>query len=84
MALVGSYHFFDDIEDRELRTKNRAQVLANIMEDNIAKVEGKTSITSRGTALLMEYFGKIAADERKDVLKLFSDEVFTRGYRYAI
>ena len=65
------YSVFLDQEDRELRTRNQAQVLGNITEFNI-NAEG---VTDRGFQLLTGYFGLIPADDRAIVYVKFIEYI---------
>ncbi len=70
------FALFNDIEDYELRTRNRAVVLGNMVEDNTREQR----ITPQGAALVLGYFAKVPSDEREDVQKLFKANMKRLGY----
>lgn len=73
------FNLFNDIEDFDLRTRNRAVVLANIYEDNCkdGKVSGKGAVT------IMNYFQKIPEGERGAVQTKFTEDMRLRGFKVA-
>lgn len=73
------FNLFNDIEDFDLRTRNRAVVLANIYEDNCenGKVSGKGALT------ILNYFQKIPEGERMAVQDKFSEDMRLRGFKVA-
>lgn len=70
------FSLFNDIEDRDLRIRNRAVVLANIATNHAKK--GKISAGAAG--LILGYFGLIPADERGEVSESFKNFMFERGF----
>lgn len=70
------YDLFDTLEDRALRIRNQAVVLANIAQDNS---KGK-AITPRASAIILGYFGQIAAEDRHNVKEAFAKDMTQRGY----
>lgn len=70
------FALFNDIEDYELRTRNRSVVLSNIVEDNTRDQR----ISPQGAALVLGYFSKIPSDEREDVQKAFKASMSRLGY----
>jgi hypothetical protein len=68
---------FNDIEDINLRNRNRAVVMANLCEDNKNK-EGRVS--GKGAALVLGYYAAIPIDERDDVLKRYKENMEQRGF----
>lgn len=58
------YSLFNDIEDLELRTRNRVATLKNIMEDHLGNDKQPTA---KCGMLTYGYFSLIPDDERKSV-----------------
>lgn len=81
--LYHTYHLFDDVEDRNLRIKNRSTVLVNIMEDNLQKSEKGKEVSEKGARVIFGYFAQIPPDERGEVMNGFQQELARRGYSYA-
>lgn len=73
-----SYSLFNDIEDVELRNRNRAVVLANIAEDNIDRKSKRVSV--KGANLILGYFACVLDTDREDVKNKFSDNMKQRGF----
>jgi hypothetical protein len=73
------YDLFDSLEDRALRTRNQAVVLANIAQDNS---KGQL-LSKRATALILGYFGCIPDADRNDVQQAFEVSMKQRGYSIA-
>ena len=71
------FSLFSDIEDAELRARNRAVVLTNIAEDNKTKDK---KISSKGAMLILGYFSNIPQEERKEVSSRFATEMNARGF----
>lgn len=71
------FDLFNDIEDKVLRIRNRAVVLANAFQDNCK--DGK--VTPRGAAIILSYFKNIPEGERKDVQDKFTQDMLARGFR---
>lgn len=67
---------FNDIEDQALRTRNRAVILTNLACDHTKN----KLITSKGSGLILGYFGLIPQEERKDVQEAFQVNMAQRGY----
>ena len=57
------YPLFNDVEDFELRTRNRGIIMANIMEDNTT--DG--IVSSRGIKDVTGYYSKVPAHEMQAV-----------------
>ncbi len=70
------YSLFNDIEDKELQTRNRAVIMCNIIEHNTQKMK----ITPRGAGLALGYFNSIIPEERKAVEQKFEEMIKERGY----
>jgi len=70
------FSLFNDIEDSDLRNRNRAVVLANIA-DSTSKAK---KISPNGMGLILCYFSKIDKTERKDVMSRFVTIMQERGY----
>lgn len=73
-----TYSLFNDIDDVELRNRNRAVVLANIAEDNIDRKSKRVSL--KGANLILGYFECILDGDREDVKNKFSDNMKQRGF----
>jgi hypothetical protein len=71
------FELFNDIEDYELKTRNRAVVLANMAEDH----SKNRLISPNGASLILGYFQAIPSDEREDVKNKFSETMSERGFR---
>lgn len=71
------FGLFNDIEDAELRNRNRAVVLANLAEDNMSK-DGR--ISPKGAGLVMGYFNAIPEAERANVFERFKTNLNERGF----
>lgn len=67
---------FSDIEDMELRTRNRAVIMANVSEQHTKK----NKLTVQGVALVLGYFNAVPEDERKDLYKAYEEQMRSRGY----
>lgn len=76
MSNYKGYDLFDAIEDRALRIRNQAVVLANIAQDNS---KGKL-IAPRAAAIILGYFGQVAAADRHTVQEAFKQSMTERGY----
>lgn len=71
---------FNDIEDGDLRTRNRAVVLANIATDNTRN----RLISPNGAGIILGYFSNIPAEERGAVKEMFQDFMKGRGYALTV
>ncbi len=69
------FSLFNDIEDIDLRNRNRAVVLTNIAQDNVRN----KMISPKGASLILGYFGLINPNERKDVQERFVINMAQRG-----
>jgi ABC-type transporter MlaC component len=76
MSNYKGYDLFTTIEDRALRIRNQANVLANIAEDNS---KGQT-ITPRASAIILGYYAEIDADDRHAVIETFKKTLVNRGF----
>lgn len=74
------YSLFNDIEDVELRSRNRAVTLANIAESHTNK---EKRISAGGAALMIRYTDQIPVEERAVVVKKFTHFMKERGYALA-
>lgn len=70
------YPLFNNIEDLELKSNNRANILANIFESRY--VNGKISMA--GTALIVGYVGNISEEERANTVEKFVETLKERGF----
>lgn len=68
---------FNDIEDGELRNRNRAVVMANMAETH--SKDRKISIN--GAALITGYFNCVPHNERKDTMNMFIRNMDERGFK---
>lgn len=73
-----TYSLFNDIEDVELRNRNRACVLANIAEDHIDRKSKRVSM--KGAALILGYFQNVEDADKDDVKDQFSANMKQRGF----
>lgn len=73
------FALFNDIEDAELRNRNRGVVLANIAEDNMT---GQV-INGKGAVLVLGYFNAVPEYERKSVKMEFVKSMISRGFKLA-
>lgn len=72
------YSLFNDIEDEDLRTRNRAVVLTNLSEDN--SKNGKIKPQAAGT--ILGYFNQIPEHERGPVAAEYVKQMQLRGFKY--
>lgn len=70
------YSLFSDIDDVALRTRNRAVVMCNIIEQNTKQQR----ISQKGAMLVIGYFHSIPEAERLEVHKEFEAQIAQRGY----
>lgn len=68
---------FNDIEDQELRSDNRAKVLANMFQDN----SDNAKTTPKGAQLILGYFQTLPEGERAVVQQKFIKQMAERGFR---
>ena len=73
------FTLFNDVEDEALRNRNRAVIMANIVEQNTKE----RKITPKGAALALGYFSVIPEKDRKKVQALFDNRITEMGYRHA-
>lgn len=71
-------NLFNDIEDRALRNRNRAVVLANIAEANTDRATKRINV--KGSTLILGYFANILEQDREDVKDKFAENMRSRGY----
>lgn len=76
MTEYKGFSLFSDIDDKELRNRNRAVVLANIAENN----SRNQRIGANGMGLILGYFSNIPEDERADVQERFKNTMIERGF----
>lgn len=65
-----NFNLFTDVEDEELKARNRAAIMSNIFEDH-ANADGET-LTPLGFSHLVGYFSKIPDDGKTAALEVFS------------
>lgn len=81
-ATVKGYSLCVDVEDKELQLHNRANILANIYEDNKDKRDpNKTS--GRGMCNIISYMNALPPEDRGNVLNKFYSVMQERGYQVA-
>lgn len=73
-----SYSLFNDIEDVNVRNRNRAVVLANIAEDNTDRKTKRINV--KGSTLILGYFNLVSEDDRRDVMTQFAENMRSRGF----
>jgi len=71
------FPLFFDIEDVELRRRNQAVILVNILEDHFK--DGK--ISKKGAGLHVGYFNEIPREDRNELLKEFVRQANERGFK---
>jgi hypothetical protein len=74
------FSLFNDIEDVDLRNRNRAVVLANIAEDNTRN----KMISPKGAGLILGYFGLVPPEEREEVKDRFTVNMLQRGFSLSL
>lgn len=67
---------FSDIEDKDLQSRNRAVIMANVSEQYTKK--GK--ITAKGASLVLGYFNCVPLEDRKEVEENYRNAMKERGY----
>lgn len=70
------FETFNDVENKELRVRNRAVVMANIWEDHS---DGK-KLSPLGTKLLFTYFNNVPEEEKKVTFDTFKSHMTVRGF----
>lgn len=73
---VNGYSLFNDIDDAELRDRNRAVVMANMCEQNTRNKK----VSPKGMALVIGYFHAIAKEQRAKVMVNFETFMGERGF----
>lgn len=81
-ATVKGYSLCLDVEDKDIRIHNRANIMANIFEDNKLK-EASSNTSGRGMYLLTQYMEGIPKEERAEALSSFYRVMKQRGYNHA-
>lgn len=71
------FPLFNEIEDRQLRRRNQAVIMTNILEDNFVK--GK--IAPKGSLLIIGYMSAIPEDQRKSLMAEFIEQANARGFK---
>lgn len=70
------FSLFNDIEDKDLRNRNRAVVLGNIAADNARN----QLISPKGASLILGYFGLVPPEERAEVQDRFTQRMKETGF----
>lgn len=73
------FELFNDIEDSELRNRNRAVVLANMAEDHTKD----RRINAKGAGLVIGYFSQVPEQDRDIVRAKFATAMQQRGFLIA-
>ena len=71
------FSLFNEIQDKELRTRNRAVILANITEDNLTP---NKRVTPKGAVLVLGYFTCISDDEKQAAQEAYLRTMQERGF----
>lgn len=71
------FSLFNDIDDKGLRSRNRAVMLANITEDNLTP---NKRLTEKGVVLVLGYFTSIPENERVDTQVAYESVLKERGF----
>lgn len=71
------FSLFNDIEDLELRKRNRAVIMVNLLADNFS--QGK--IEARGSLLIIGYMSKVPTEDRKELVDEFVRQANERGFK---
>jgi hypothetical protein len=77
MNQYNGFNLFNDIEDIDLRTRNRAVVLANIFQDNSKNLK----MTPKGASVFLNYFKLIPDEEKQRVETKFRECMKERGFK---
>lgn len=67
---------FNEFEDDDLRRRNQAVMMVNVLEDNYDS--GK--ISTKGASLIINYFNLIPEEEKAYVKKEFIENAQSRGF----
>lgn len=83
MNEINGYSLFNEVQDAELRNRNRAVVMANIFEDYLDHDKEEPTVKIKGANILLKYFEKVKDADKAEVAKLYQ-EIMTqeRGYKY--
>ena len=76
MDSVMGTSLFNDVEDIQLRDRNRGVVLANIYEDNMSDSK---KMNQKGLNILAAYYRAIPTDERPEAYNGMFVELCKRG-----
>lgn len=71
------FPLFNEIEDRQLRRRNQAVIMTNILEDSF--VEGKCTV--KGASLITGYMSHIPEEERRELFDEFVSQASVRGFK---
>jgi len=75
--MSSEYTLFEEVEDRELRDRNRGVVMVNIYEDYCRD----DKMSAAGVAALLGYFKQIPDDEQASAFVMFNTLIQQRGHR---
>ena len=76
MTQFKGFDLFNDIEDTQLRNRNRACVLANIAQDNCKN----RLISPGGAGLILGYFKQVPELDRNEVKNKFMEFMTQKGF----
>jgi len=74
--MFSGYSLFNDIENFELRARNRGIIMSNILEDNLIK----ELVSRRGISIVKKYLEKIPLLERKAAVDALYTSLLERGF----
>lgn len=72
------FSLFNEIADSELRTRNRAVILANMTEDNLTP---NRRLTPKGAVLVLGYFTCIPEEEKAKTQAAYKTALEQRGFK---
>ena len=73
------FELFNDVEDKELQSRNRGVVMSNIAED----FSKNQRISPNGAGLILGYFMAIPPEERDIAQQEFSKALVAKGWKNA-
>ena len=73
------YSLFTEVEDHELKARNRATVMVNILEEHYSREANKVSPV--GLKNILEYFQEIPVFEKAVAYAAFEDILKQRGIK---
>lgn len=70
------FSLFNDIEDKALKQRNRAVIMANIAE----QYTKANKISLKGASLILGYFNEVPLNDRKELESKFTEVMKERNY----